>query len=163
VTTTLLADFEDLIAALVARDVRFLVVGAHALASHGVVRATGDLDIWVQPTADNARRVFAALADWGAPLQAHGIDVDDFARADTVYQVGLPPFRIDVLTSLSGLAFDRSWHNRMPGPHPHLAFFVLSLEDLVINKRATGRTKDLLDIELLREAGVLPDDEVPKP
>lgn len=152
------ADFADLLAAFQIHGVRFLVVGAHAMASYGVIRATGDLDIWVAPTTDNARRVYAALAAWGAPMAAHGIDADDFARPETVYQVGLPPFRIDILTSVSGLEFEPSWQGRAPARHADLQFAVLGLEDLVANKRASGRTKDLLDIELLREAGVWSDD-----
>lgn len=97
-------DFRDLLAALLASGVRFLVVGAHAMAVHGVPRATGDLDVWIAVDGDNANRVYEALARFGAPVAAMGLSRDDFLQPDQVIQVGLPPRRIDVLTSISGVA-----------------------------------------------------------
>lgn len=106
-------DFRDLLAAFLSHQVRFLVVGAHALAVHGVPRATGDLDLWVEPSGPNADRVWQALAAFGAPLDTLKVTRDDFVRADVVVQLGLPPRRIDVLTSVSGLTFAEAWEDRL--------------------------------------------------
>jgi len=89
------------------------VVGAHALAVHGVPRATGDLDVWVRPEAENAARVWQALARFGAPLGALGIEQEDLLRPGMVIQLGLPPRRIDILTAISGLRFEEAWSSRV--------------------------------------------------
>lgn len=143
------ADFLDLLAAFSRARVEFIVVGAHALAVNGVVRATGDLDVWIRPSVENARRVVAALQDFGAPLAQHGVTEADFGRAGTVYQMGLPPRRIDVLTHISGVEFDEAWadHRALTVGGSSVAF--LGRGALIKNKRATGRTKDLVDVELL--------------
>ena len=141
-------DFEDIVAALVAHDARFLIVGAHAMALHGVPRATGDLDILVEPTPANAQRVFAALASFGAPVAAPGVTMADFARAGTVYQMGLPPRRIYILTSISGLSFAEADATKAVREMPNELPF-LGLEALIANKRASGRPKDLADLALL--------------
>jgi hypothetical protein len=100
------ADFVDLLRAFVAADVRFLIVGAYALALHGRPRATGDLDVWVEATPENAARVMRALAAFGAPTAE--ISESDFAREGVVYQIGVPPGRIDILTKLTGLTFSEA-------------------------------------------------------
>lgn len=99
-------DYRDLLASLVAEQARFLVVGAHALAVHGYPRATVDIDIWIEPTPENADRVWRALAAFGASLQDLDVTKNDLTRADIVAQFGLPPSRIDILTGVSGLTFD---------------------------------------------------------
>ena len=99
----MIADFRDLLAELVANEVRFLVVGAHALAALGVPRATADLDLWVEPTPANASRAWRALAAFGAPLANLNIRETDLVQPERVIQLGLPPYRIDVLTSISGV------------------------------------------------------------
>src|SRR6266851_2407760 len=104
-------DFVDLLRAFAAAEVRFLVVGAYALALHGRPRATGDLDIWVDATPENAARAMGALAAFGAPLDR--IVESDFARPGVTYQIGVPPGRIDILTELTGLAFAEAWPDRM--------------------------------------------------
>ena len=106
-------DYHDLLAALVARGARFLVVGAHALAAHGYPRATVDIDIWIDATPENARRIWLALADFGAQLDDLDVREEDLTRRDVVVQFGLPPSRVDVLTGVSGLTFDRAWPNRV--------------------------------------------------
>lgn len=143
------ADFRDLLEVFAEAEVQFMLVGAHALAAHGIVRSTGDLDVWVNPQPDNARRVVAALARFGAPLAQHGVTSADFERLGTVYQLGLPPRRIDVLTSISGVAFDEAWPQRVEVPLGAHALMVLGREALLANKRAAGRPKDLLDVEAL--------------
>jgi hypothetical protein len=101
-------DFRDLLLELEGAGVRFLVVGAHALAVHGVPRATGDLDLFVARDSGNAARLVDALVRFGAPLEAHGVTARDFEREGTVYQLGLTPRRIDLLTSISGVEFDEA-------------------------------------------------------
>jgi hypothetical protein len=138
-------DFVDLLRTFIDADVRFLIVGAYALAHHGRPRATGDLDIWVQPTPENAPRVLRALAAFGAPLEAVG--VDDFTRPGIVFQLGVPPGRIDVLTELTGLDFDEAWASRARGRFGELEVDFIGRDAFIKNKRATGRAKDLGDIE----------------
>ncbi len=147
-------DFLDLLEAFDELEVRFLVVGAHALGVHGVPRATGDLDLWIRPDSENGTKAWQALDRFGASVRAHGLRAEDLATAGTVYQVGLPPFRIDVLTQISGCDFEQAWADRVERTVDGRRLAYLGLASLIRNKRATGRTKDLLDIELLKEAGV---------
>ena len=146
-------DWFDALAALLDADARFLVVGAHALAVHGIPRGTQDLDLWIDPTPRNAERVWSGLAAFGAPLEELGIAASDFQKPDTVVQLGLPPRRIDVLTSISGVPdFAAAWSDRVVQPvrGRHIPF--IGREALIRNKRATGRTRDLADLEALGEA-----------
>jgi len=138
-------DFVDLLREFVAAEVRFLIVGAYALALHGRPRATGDLDIWVDPTPENAPRVMRALAAFGAPLAE--IAADDFARAGITYQIGVPPGRIDILTELTGLTFAEAWVDRLRRPFDDVNVDFIGRAAFIRNKRATGRPKDLGDIE----------------
>ncbi len=143
-------DFVEILSELFAAGADFLIVGAHALAAHGVPRATGDLDIWVRPTPGNADRVLEALRRFGAPL--HDLTRDDLTRTDTVFQIGLPPARVDILAGISGVVFDEAWTRRVIVPIDGVDVPVLSRDDFVANKRAAGRPKDLLDLALLNEA-----------
>jgi len=138
-------DYLDLLRAFIAADVRFLIVGAYALALYGRPRATGDLDIWIDPTQENAPRVMRALAEFGAPLQ--DVRVEDFAREGAVYQIGVAPGRIDILTQLSGLAFADAWPGRLRRPFGGIEADFIGRDAFIHNKRATGRPKDLGDIE----------------
>jgi hypothetical protein len=142
-------DFRDLIAALLAAGARFLIVGAHALAVHGVPRATGDLDVWIAADPENAGRVHGALVAFGAPVTAMGVTRDDFSRPDQVVQIGLPPRRIDVLTSITGVAFDHAWPDRVTRVVEGLDVPFIGRAALIANKRATGRAKDVADLEAL--------------
>ena len=147
-------DFLDLLGALIAAEARFLVVGAHAMAVHGVPRATGDLDVWVSTEAANADRVWEALLRFGAPVAAMGVSRQDLSRPEQVVQIGLPPRRIDILTSISGVSFDEAWGGRVTHEVGGLAVPFLGRDELVRNKRATGRTKDRADLEALGETPV---------
>ncbi|MGE5359258.1 MAG: hypothetical protein ACM3NQ_09585 [Bacteroidales bacterium] len=138
-------DFVDLLRAFVAHDVRFLIVGAYALALHGRPRATGDLDVWVDATPANAPRIFQALASFGAPMS--GISQDDFSRPGVVYQLGVAPGRIDLLTALTGLTFEEAWPGRVREVLGDVDVGFIGRESFLKNKRATGRAKDLGDIE----------------
>ena len=138
-------DFVDLLRAFRAAEVRFLVVGAYALAVHGRPRATGDLDVWVDATPDNAARVMRALAAFGVPMEA--ITESDLAIPGITYQIGVVPRRIDVLTDLTGLTFDDAWGARVRHPFGDIDVDFIGRDHFLQNKRATGRAKDLADIE----------------
>ncbi|MDZ4694272.1 MAG: hypothetical protein SGI86_03930 [Deltaproteobacteria bacterium] len=148
-------DFHDFLVALIEAHVRFVVVGAHALAAHGIPRATGDLDILVEPTVANAHAVVEALLRFGAPVLAHSVTEDDFAKPGTVYQMGLPPRRIDILTSISGLGFESVWQGRLMTEVKGLSLAFIGRVELIENKRASARPKDLVDVAAL-ESRTLP-------
>jgi hypothetical protein len=137
-------DFVEMLAALSAAGAEFLVVGAHAVAVHGRPRATGDLDLWVRPSPENAARVWRALAEFGAPLT--DLKPADLESSDLIYQIGVPPARIDLLTGISGVTFDEAWPRRVLVPVAGQQVAVLGREDLIQNKRASGRPRDLADV-----------------
>ncbi len=137
-------DFVDLLRAFVDADVRFLVVGAYALALHGRPRGTGDLDVWVHATPENAARVMGALAAFGAPLD--GVSEQDFFEPGVTYQMGVDPCRIDVLTDLTGLTFAEAWPDRVHHQFGDVDVDYIGRESFIRNKRATGRPKDLVDV-----------------
>lgn len=142
-------DFRDLLSIFNAHGVEYLVVGAHALAAHGRVRATGDLDIWVRPAAANARSVMRALAAFGAPL----VDLTeaDLTRPGLVFQIGVAPLRIDILTSIDAVQFDDAWNDRFTTTFDGEKVAVLSTAHLIKNKRAVGRAQDIADLEWLEK------------
>lgn len=130
-----------------AADARFLVVGAYAAALHSRPRATGDLALWVEPTLEKAARVVRALKAFGAPLQ--DVTEADLATQGMVYQIGVPPRRIDLLTSLTGLEFSETWAARVTGRIGDVECPFIGREHLIRNKRALGRPRDLADLELI--------------
>ncbi len=144
-------DFEDFLSALTDAGALFLVVGAHALAVHGVPRATGDIDIWIETSVENADRVWNALIAFGAPTNSLGITRDDLVKPDVVIQLGLPPRRIDLLTGLSGVAFAHAWKDRVMHDAGSIRIPVIGRAALAINKRKTGRLKDRADLEAMGE------------
>jgi hypothetical protein len=141
------SDFEEILLAFNAAEVNYLVVGAYAVAAHSRPRATGDIYLWVDPSAANARHVFRAPAYFGAPLE--GIGEDTFGEPEIVFQIGVAPVRIDVLTSIDGLSFDEAWPNRLASTIGDVPTQVLGRLDLIRNKKASGRPRDLADIERL--------------
>ena len=143
-------DFVEMLSALLEARAEFLIVGAHALAAHGVPRATGDLDIWVRSETDNADRVLAALKSFGAPLL--DLTREDLLRPATVFQIGVAPSRIDILTSITSVTFEGAWANRRTVTIEGLSIPVLGREEFIANKRAVGRPKDVADLALLEEA-----------
>ena len=143
-------DFRDLLAEFNAHHVEYLVVGAHALAVHGHVRATNDLDIWVRPETANARRVIAALKAFGAPLR--DLTESDLVSPGVVFQIGVEPVRVDVLTAIDGVSFEAAWPARLVARFADQDVPVLSRDHLIQNKRAAGRTQDLADLERLESA-----------
>ena len=150
-------DFIELLATFNAHAVEYIVVGAHALAAHGHVRATKDLDIWVRPSDKNAPKVFAALVEFGAPL--HDLTERDLATAGTVFQIGIPPIRIDIITEIDGVVFESAWPDRVDVQLGGTSVPVLSRHHLIANKRASGRLQDLADLERLEKIEGQPEDE----
>ena len=104
-------DFKELLLAFNAHNVEYLIVGAHALAAHGHVRATKDLDLWVRPEQSNAEKALQALSDFGAPLG--DLTADDLSKKETIFQIGLPPIRIDIITNIDGVEFEEAWPDRL--------------------------------------------------
>lgn len=143
------ADFRDLLVSFGREEVEYVLVGAYALAFHGSPRATGDIDVFVRATTANGERVWRALVAFGAPLAAAGVAPRDFATPGLVYQIGLPPRRIDILTDISGVSFDEAWASRVLGDLDGLAVPFLGREALIANKRASARLKDMADVERL--------------
>lgn len=142
-------DYRDILLSLSNNKVAYLVVGAYALGIHGYPRATGDIDIWVAATPENSSLVHKALAEFGAPLGE--ITASTFAEKGIVFQIGVAPRRIDILTQIDGVEFSDAWPAREIVDLDGLAIPFISKPDLIRNKLATGRKKDLLDAEMLQE------------
>ena len=142
------SDFNDLLKLMDQFQVRFLVVGGYAVIRHTEPRFTKDLDLWIEATADNADRCFRALASFGAPLA--GLGPLDFTQQGYIYQMGVPPFRVDILMSMRGLTFDQAWLRRVVDTVDGVSISFLSKVDLIESKLAAGRPQDLLDVESLR-------------
>lgn len=138
-------DFSEFIECFVARDVRFLIVGGYAVAAHGHPRYTKDLDVWVRVDRENAARIIAALDDFG--FGGLGLSDDDFLSDDVVVQLGREPQRIDLLTFVSGVEFDEAYEHRVVARIGNLDVPVIGRAELRRNKLATGRLRDLADVE----------------
>ena len=140
-------DFEELFACLNARNVRAVIVGGYAFAFHAKPRFTKDIDVFVDPTPENAERLIRALEDFG--FGSVGLTVADFASPGSIVQLGAPPNRVDLLTTIDGVSFDEAWAGRVSGQYGAQPACYLGLEELRRNKRASGRTQDLADLEAL--------------
>jgi len=140
-------DYKDMLRSLSDENVKFIIVGAYALAAHGYPRATMDIDIWVMPSPENADAVMRALSRFGAPLQ--NLTKQDLLTAGTVFQIGVAPRRIDIITAASGLQFEPTYRNSISVNIEGIEVRIPSIADLILNKKATGRTKDLADAEAL--------------
>ena len=142
-------DYKDMLHALAAEKVRYLLVGAYALAAHGYPRATMDIDIWVMPSPENADAVLRAMRRFGAPL--HNLTKADLEAEDTIFQIGVAPRRIDIITAASGLNFEETESRATAVDIEGITVRIPSIADLIRNKRASGRTKDIADAEALEE------------
>ena len=140
-------DYKEMLQCLVGEKVKFLLVGAYALAAHGYPRATMDIDLWVMPSPQNAEAVLRALARFGAPMQ--GVTATDLQKDDTIYQIGVAPRRIDIITGASGLRFEETFTRATEVEIEGIKVHVPVVDDLIRNKRASGRTKDRADVEAL--------------
>jgi hypothetical protein len=145
-------DYRDMLSAFSDEKVEYLLVGAYALAAHGYVRATGDIDLWIRPDKKNAQRVMRALRQFGAPLSQ--VSEDDFVEPGIVLQLGVEPRRIDILTAIDGVDFEEAWQAREEIQVEGVSVYVIDKVHLAKNKEATGRAQDKFDLDWLRrEAG----------
>jgi Nucleotidyl transferase of unknown function (DUF2204) len=143
------SDFKDLLQALNDANAKYLVVGGMALAFHSRPRFTRDLDIWVEASPTNAQKVYSALGTFGAPLD--NLAQNELEDPDLVFQIGIEPVRVDILTSVTGVDFDEAWRARETGTYGDTPVFIIGRDQLIKNKRATGRLQDLADIEQLEK------------
>ncbi|HOI74421.1 MAG TPA: hypothetical protein PLO63_09770 [Syntrophales bacterium] len=142
-------DFKELLELFNAHRVEYLIVGGYALAFHGAPRFTGDLDLLVKADSTNAKRILAALEAFG--FGSLGLAENDFEHPERTVQLGVPPVRIDLITSLTGVSWDEAWAGRVSGRYGNIPVVFIGREQFVINKRATGRLRDLADLEGLGE------------
>jgi len=140
-------DFRDMLSALCEEKADFLIVGAYALAAHGHPRATGDIDIWIRASEENAKRVWRALMRFGCPL--FDLKLDDLKTPDLIFQIGVEPRRIDIVTSITGVEFDEAWPDRKEIEIEGLKIAAIGRSHLLKNKKAVGRPQDLADVAWL--------------
>lgn len=143
------SDFRELLELLNEKQADFIIVGAHALAFHGVPRYTGDIDIYVKPERENAERVLGALEKFG--FDNTGLSIEDFSEEDKIAQLGYPPARIDIMTSISGVSWEEAKDGSVKGAYGNVPARFLGKTEFVRNKKSTGRIKDLADVEALGE------------
>jgi len=142
-------DFKELLELFNKNKVEYLIVGGYALAFHGAPRFTGDIDLFIRPVRENAERILAALNEFG--FGSLDLSEDDFTIPGKVVQLGVPPIRIDIVTSISGVSWEKADADRVPGDYDQVPVPFISREDFVANKKCTGRKKDAADIEALGE------------
>jgi len=140
-------DFVEMLSELSAAGAEFIIVGAHALAVHGLPRATGDLDIWIRSTPENAGKVWKALIAFGAPLDQ--LSMNDLSTPGIIFQIGVVPCRIDILTDIDGVEFDEAWANRKYIKIHSIDIPVIGMQELLKNKKAAGRPQDIADVTRL--------------
>ena len=148
-------DYKDMSSALIDCGVEFLVVGAYALAAHGLPRATGDIDFWIARSPENSNRVIAALTRFGAPISDW--TAADFQQPELVFQIGVEPRRIDIITSIGHLNFDEAWKRRITVRVDGIELPVISRDDLIQSKQEAGRPQDLADVARLKKQHFKPD------
>lgn len=142
-------DFRDLLELFNRHQVEFMLVGGYALAFHGVPRYTGDMDVFVRVSAKNAMRIMAALNEFG--FGSAGLATEDFLKENMVVQLGVPPVRVDIVTSLTGISWEEAYSNKVQGKYGNVPVFYIGRQEFISNKKATGRHKDLADLEALGE------------
>jgi hypothetical protein len=142
-------DFKELLASFNAHGVEYLIVGGYALAFHGAPRFTGDLDLFINPTSANAHRILTALGEFG--FGGIELSAEDFQKPDHVVQLGVPPVRVDIVTSIDGVTWPEAWAGKVAGNYGAVAVHYLGRPQFIANKRAVGRRKDLADLEALGE------------
>ena len=140
-------DFKEFLRLLKKDDVQFVIVGGYAVAFHGYIRTTNDMDIFFQNTSENIHRIEKALIEFG--FTEGSFDLDEFYDQGSIIRMGIPPVRIELINTISGLTFDEVWENKISGNYGDLSVFYIGFNELIINKRASGRPKDLLDIDEL--------------
>ena len=147
--TKVSSDFEDLFVALNKYRVRYLIVGAYAMIHYTAPRYTKDIDVFVDASAKNAKRLYKALKEFGAPLK--NVGVDDFTNKGTVFQIGVAPVRIDIICGLKGIEFKAAWKNKLRAPYGSAQINVIGIEDLIKAKESAGRPIDTIDLTKLKK------------
>ena len=142
-------DFKDMFKILNEQGVRYLVVGAYAVTFHAEPRYTKDLDIWVEPTPENAKKVWEALTAFGAPLD--DVSVEDFGNQSLVYQIGVEPNRIDIMMNVPGVVFPEAWENRVESSYGEEKVNIIAIDDLILAKRTANRDQDKIDVKNLEK------------
>jgi hypothetical protein len=142
-------DFKELLELFNGHKVEYIVVGSYALAFHGAPRFTGDIDIFVHSSPENAQRILSALADFG--FSSLNLSIDDFHKPNSVVQLGHPPVRIDIMTSITGVTWEEAEKGKQNGLYGSITVYFLGRKQYLANKRATGRKKDMADLEALGE------------
>ena len=142
-------DFRDLLELFNSHKAKYLIVGGYALAFHGAPRYTGDIDIFIESNAENAARIFSALEDFG--FGSVGLTPADFNKPGQIIQLGVPPVRVDIVTSITGVSWEEAESNRVKGSYGDIVVHYIGREQLIANKKAVGRKKDLADLEALGE------------
>jgi hypothetical protein len=140
-------DFKEFIECLNKRGVEYLLVGGHAVAFWGWPRFTKDIDFWIRPTPENAGRMLQALSDFG--FEQVKLGEEDFTTPGKIVQLGVPPNRIDLVTSIDGVEFGQAWERRVETEYAGARLLVIHRDDLIANKRASGREQDVLDLNAL--------------
>ena len=140
-------DFKYLLELFNAHNVEYMIIGGYALAYHGAPRYTGDIDIFVKPDNINAARILSALEIFGFGLI--GLTIKDFQTPDNVIQLGVPPVRIDIVTSITGVSWDDAISGCVDGKYGDISVKYIGLQEFIVNKRATGRKRDISDLESL--------------
>jgi len=143
--------FSELLRAFNEKKIDYLIVGGYAVMKYAEPHFTKDLDLWVRSSPGNAAKVYEALAEFGAPLQKDSLVAADFAGEDMTYQIGVAPVRIDILTHITGVRFEDAWLRRVPSTFLGVPVHLISLDDLVKNKKAMGRTSDLEQLERIQK------------
>ncbi len=143
-------DFREFLELLNEKEVKYLIVGGYAVSVHGFPRYTGDIDVFIQSSPDNAQKLLNALDDFG--FGSLELTVQDFAKEDSIVQIGYPPYRIDILTTIEGVEFNECFKNKLEIEFDELKIPFIGYNDLIKNKKASGRTKDKIDIENLKKS-----------
>jgi predicted nucleotidyltransferase len=142
-------DYKEILQLLIEAKVDFLLIGAYAVAAHGYPRSTGDIDIWINPTPENAKKTYDTIVKFGAPL--FDLQVEDLYKIGNVFQIGIAPRRIDILTGISGVIYSEAKEDFIELELYGMTLPFISLEKLIRNKEATGRDKDKIDLNNLKK------------
>jgi len=143
------SDYREILQIFLEEHVKFIIIGAYALGVHGMPRATGDIDIFVRADAENSRKIYQALIRFGAPVS--DLTPLDFTAEGIIFQIGVVPRRVDIITSIDGISFDEAYEDKVTAEVEGLTIPVLSVESLIRNKEASGREKDILDVKILKK------------
>ncbi len=142
-------DFLDMLKLFRDNNVRYMIIGGYAVGAHGYARATKDIDLWIDPTMQNASKVLSALKEFGYPVEYYNINHDTLIDTSNIIQIGVPPRRIDIMSGPEGIDFETAWGNKCSTYIDNVLVYYIGLKDLIIQKAISGRDRDKLDIKNL--------------